>query len=49
MSAVIQRFKLLFIAMSLILVGLMAWLIISRQHANKIPSRGVFVVRQVIH
>lgn len=48
MIAVIQRYKLIFVAACLIAAAFIAWFIVSRQEAGKIPSRGVFVMGKVM-
>lgn len=48
MIAVIQRYKPVLIVIALIMAAILAWLIISRQNSNKIPSRGVFVMERMI-
>lgn len=44
MSEILHRYRLVIIAFSLIVLALIIWLITSRQHVNKIPSRGIFIM-----
>lgn len=48
MTEVIYRFRIFFIAFTLVAVGLLIWLLISRQNGSEIPSRGVFVIENTI-
>lgn len=44
MAEVLQKFRFVLILLGFLLLALILWLIISRQNAHKIPSRGVFVI-----
>lgn len=49
MTEVLQRYRILFIAFGLIIVGLIVWLALSRQNTGRIPSRGVFVMKDAAY
>ena len=43
MAEIIQRYRMLIIAIGLLMLAGLIWLIASRQNLNRIPSRGVLV------
>lgn len=43
MTGILQRYRIILIVISLVLLGILAWVVLSKQNVNKIPSRGVFV------
>ena len=45
MTNVIQRCRLLIVALGLLMLAGLIWLIASRQNLNRIPSRGVLVYK----
>jgi hypothetical protein len=49
MVGVLQRYRIFFIALGLVIVGLIIWLAISKQNTGRIPSRGVFVMRNALY
>jgi hypothetical protein len=46
MLAVLNKYKIFLILITLILLIVLAWLIIDGQGRNKTPTRGVFVLNQ---
>jgi len=44
MAEILQRHRIIVIAIGFIMIAALVWLFISRHNANKIPSRGVFVM-----
>lgn len=49
MMEVLHRYRLFIIVISLILFILLFWLFLSGQNAGKVPSRGVFVIRELMN
>ncbi|NLK86334.1 MAG: hypothetical protein GX279_02440 [Clostridiaceae bacterium] len=45
MLAVINRYKVFFIIIALIVLAVLSWLLLSTRGSSKIPSKGVFVLR----
>ena len=43
MIEVLHRYRIVMIIASLLVLGLIAWFLLSRQDLSDIPSRGVFV------
>ncbi len=43
MTGMYLRYKIIFIILAIIMLIAILWLVLSGQHINKIPSRGVFV------
>lgn len=48
MLAVINRHKVIFIIMTIIIMVLLAWLFMGNQQTDDIPSRGVFVLDNIL-
>ncbi|NLV36123.1 MAG: hypothetical protein GXY17_05545 [Clostridiaceae bacterium] len=48
MLAVINRHKVIFIIMTIIIMVLLAWLFMGNQQTDNIPSRGVFVLDNIL-
>jgi lipopolysaccharide export system protein LptC len=48
MLAVLNRHKVVFIIMALIILALLAWLLIGSQESDTTPSRGVFVLNRLV-
>ena len=47
MTEVIQRYRLILLALGLVLIAVLVWVFVSKQKSNELPSRGVFVERNV--
>lgn len=49
MTLIFQKYKLLIIALlSLMVVASVTWALTTKTKANKIPSRGVFVLENIV-
>ena len=44
MLAVLNRYRVFFIILSLILLAILLWMVITGLDKDKVPSRGVFVL-----
>lgn len=44
MVEVMQKYKTIFIILSLILCVIIAWFVLTKENVDKVPSRGVFVL-----
>lgn len=44
MIGILQRYRIIFIVLGLVILGALIWLVAFRQNTVKIPSRGVFVM-----
>lgn len=47
MLAVINRYKVFFIILGLIIAAALVWLVLSAARDSSIPSKGVFVLRHM--
>ncbi len=47
MLAVINRYKVFFIILGFIALGILVWLVLSAHSDSRIPSKGVFVVNRM--
>jgi hypothetical protein len=43
MSEVMQKYRLIILALALILIAALIWMFMAKQESDKVPSRGVFV------
>jgi len=47
MTGVFQRYRVVILVLSVVMLAAITWLVLSKQNTHKIPSRGVFIMSRI--
>ncbi|HHW49421.1 MAG TPA: hypothetical protein GXX14_12515 [Clostridiaceae bacterium] len=47
MTEVFQKYRIIILVLSLIMLAAITWLVFSKQNTHKVPTRGVFITSKI--